>query len=177
MNPSLRGTFAAAFVVSVLFAVTPAHAQRIDAEDIIRRGPVAPYLQAQFEVRKELDSARGYQSLDEASRNRLFSAQDRLFAVLGDIRNFEDLTDSQRSELDALQPELLAALDEVRDKKVICTRERSTGSRIKETRCTTRGEMDRLRDATQRDLERRAQLQQSDPCPPGSCIIPKPGGL
>lgn len=172
MSRFLR-TFASACLVLPFVLSSPAAvAQAAEAANVPQRGPVQPLLQSHFELRKDVEKARGYRSLNEEDKIRLFQAQDRLFALLGDVRNFEDLGVDQTSELDAVLAELVLAQQAVRDQEVICRRERPTGSRIKETICHTRGELAQIELRAQRDVERRSHTGRSERVADGVGLFP-----
>jgi len=119
------------------------------ARSVPDSGPVLPYLQIHFELRKQLDSASGYRKLEDIDRIRLFQAQDRLFGLLGPLRNFEDLDRAGRAQLADIQAALLPLLALVEEHQILCRRGHSLGSRIIETRCATRASLARLERQTQ----------------------------
>lgn len=119
------------------------------ARSVPDSGPVLPYLQVHFELRKQLDSASGYRKLEDIDRIRLFQAQDRLFGLLGPMRNFEDLDGAGRAQLSDIQAALLPLLALVEEHQILCRRGHSLGSRIIETRCATYASLARLERQTQ----------------------------
>lgn len=137
-------------------------------------GPVQPYLRTHFELRREVDRGRGYRSLDEDDRTRLFQAQDRLFGLLGPVRNFEDLTAEQRALLADIHATLLPAMAVVREQEVLCRRDRPTGSRIRETKCFTRADLARMELKAQRDTDRRSNTGRAPSGGPSTGLMPEP---
>lgn len=162
------------FAVFCLLSLSPASASEGEARSDVppQTGPVQPYLRKHFEMRKEVDASRGYRTVDEAEKVRLFQAQDQLFGLLGEVRNFEDLSAEQREQLDRIHEELLPAMASVRDQEVICRRERPTSSRIKETKCFTRAELARIELRAERDTDRRSHTGQSERIPNGVGMFP-----
>lgn len=165
------------FAAFCLLSLSPASASEGEARSDVppQTGPVQPYLRKHFEMRKEVDASRGYRTVDEAEKVRLFQAQDQLFGLLGEVRNFEDLSADQREQLDRIHEELLPAMASVRDQEVICRRERPTSSRIKETKCFTRAELARIELRAERDTDRRSHTGQSERIPNGVGMFPLPG--
>jgi hypothetical protein len=146
--------FSAVLVFPAAFHATPALAQGADTVSAVpESGPVLPYLRTHFELRKQLDKGRGYRSLDDEERVRLFQAQDRLFGLLGPIRNFEDLDSTQREQLTDIQIELVAILALADEHEILCRRGRSIGSRIPENECATRASLARLERQTRREYD------------------------
>lgn len=144
------------------------------ARSVPDSGPVQPYLRTHFELRREVDSGRGYRSLDEGDRTRLFQAQDRLFGLLARVRNFEDLTAEQRELLADIHATLLPAMAVVREQEVLCRRDRPTGSRIKETKCFTRADLARMELKAQRDTDRRSNTGRPPRGGPSGGLMPEP---
>lgn len=123
------------------------------AMELTETGSVATYIDTQRRVREEISNERSYRKLEDATRDRLFAAQDKVFGLLEGATSFDALAPELKSEVRSGQQEVRAALLEVRGQKEVCWRERPLGSKIAEQMCATQNEIERRRRAAREAIE------------------------
>lgn len=108
-------------------------------------------LAEQKNIREESEQPFGkYSRFDDAARTRLHSAQDVIFAILSEGEVLEELNRDQQVDLMNAVEEVKAVLADNEKDRLECWRERKTGTTVKQTRCETVAQRERImRDAQQ----------------------------
>lgn len=117
----------------------------------------APQLDAiraqQAELRDAAIAGRGsFEHMPSSTRTEMFSRQDELLAMIEGKDSVEQLTPGQRTELFNALEWIEAAINQAEDSRMVCRRERVTGSNRKVRICKTVGQMRREREAARHQL-------------------------
>lgn len=124
---------------------------------------VSEILTIQKDLRSKLDNPTGeYSRFSEHDIATMKHAQDDVFRMLSGVDSLDQLNLDQKTKLSNSLDEIKATLASNRDNRLICYRERRTGTNLVEKRCETAGEREaRSRDATEqmRELNRSVQTQ------------------
>lgn len=112
---------------------------------------VAEILKLQHELRDRLDKPSGeYSRFDATAIRKMEMAQDKVFRMLDGVQSLDALNAERRTELSNALDEIKAVLLSNEGSRMICYRERKTGSNIIEKRCETVADREqRAREATQ----------------------------
>jgi len=141
---NISKTLAAAVLLAVAFNASAnvqdsAQATRADAQVDKIASNVAKYI-AEIDRAIELAKEGGYGKLQRGSEARLASARETIGTLLRDVADPRELPVDKRLELFNAH-ETIASIIQHQDKnRVVCTRERKTGSRLGTTECLTVGE-------------------------------------
>jgi hypothetical protein len=110
---------------------------------------VADILKTQHDIRDRMDTHYGeYSRFDDASLVRMKRAQDKVFAMLDGVQSLDQLNDFQKTDLSNALDEIKAVLTANEGNRLICYRERKTGSNMIERRCETAAQREaRARDS------------------------------
>jgi hypothetical protein len=110
---------------------------------------VADILKTQHDIRDRMDTHYGeYSRFDDASLVRMKRAQDKVFAMLDGVQSLDQLNDFQKTNLSNALDEIKAVLTANEGNRLICYRERKTGSNMIERRCETAAQREaRARDS------------------------------
>lgn len=126
--------------------------------------------QQQKDIRAAVEAGRGtFKDLPTAKRNELIGRQDRVSKLLEGIQRTTDLGELQQidlfNELEAIQAIVNAAEDE----RMICRRERPTGTNRPQTVCKTVAQRRADREAIERDTGRRSNACSDSMVSAGMC--------
>ena len=137
---------ALALGVSLALAAGAACAQSADQPQT-----AAEILQFQHALRAKLDNPSGeYSRFDEGQLTRMRRAQDNVFRLLSDAKSLDDLSENQKIEVSNSLDEVKSILLANEGNRLICYRERKTGTNLLTKRCETYAD----RQARARDSER-----------------------
>ena len=99
---------------------------------------VAGILQFQHALRTKLDSPSGeYSRFDEDALARMKRAQDNVFRVFSGVTSLDQLSAEQKVNVSNSLDEIKAILLANEANRLICHRERKTGTNLVERRCET----------------------------------------
>ena len=99
---------------------------------------VAEILQVQHALRAKLEAHDGeYSKFDDSSVRRMEAAQDQVFHMLNGVSSLSQLTPDQKINLSNALDQVKATLLANEDNRVICHRERKTGTNLLERHCET----------------------------------------
>lgn len=112
---------------------------------------VTQILRDQRELRAKLDNPSGeYSRFDEGAISRMKRAQDKVFRMFNGVTSLDQLTEDQKIDVSNSLDEVKAILLSNEGNRLICYRERKTGTNLLTKRCETYAE----REAHARDSER-----------------------
>jgi hypothetical protein len=112
---------------------------------------VSEILQFQHALRGKLDQPNGeYSRFDEGQIARMKHAQDNVFRMLSSVKSLDDLSENQKIEVSNSLDEVKAILLANEGNRLICYRERKTGTNLLTKRCETYAD----REAHARESER-----------------------
>jgi hypothetical protein len=138
-----------ALAVGVMLAVSMGIASA--AEPVEQPQTVAEILQFQHALRDKLDRPSGeYSRFDEGQITRMKRAQDNVFHLLSGVNSLDELDENKKIEVSNSLDQVKAILLANEGNRLICYRERKTGTNLLTKRCETYAE----REAHARDSER-----------------------
>ena len=147
-----------AFAALLAVCASPVLAQDDGADD------TAPeILQTQHALRAKLDNPTGeYSRFSADDLATMRHAQDKVFRMLDGVSSLDQLNADQRTELSNALDEVRATLVQNAGSRLICYRERKTGTNLVEKRCETveerearaRDSQDQLREYNRTPQER-----------------------
>ena len=112
---------------------------------------VSEILQFQHALRGKLDQPNGeYSRFDEGQIARMKHAQDNVFRMLSGVNSLNDLSENEKIEVSNSLDQVKAILLANEGNRLICYRERKTGTNLLTKRCETYAE----REAHARESER-----------------------
>jgi hypothetical protein len=112
---------------------------------------VSEILQFQHALRDKIDKPNGeYSRFDEGQIARMKHAQDNVFRMLSSVKSLDDLSENQKIEVSNSLDEVKAILLANEGNRLICYRERKTGTNLLTKRCETYAD----REAHARESER-----------------------
>ena len=112
---------------------------------------VSEILQFQHALRNKLDAPSGeYSRFDEGQVARMKHAQDNVFRVLSGVNSLDDLDENQKIAVSNSLDEVKAILLANEGNRLICYREKKTGTNLLTKRCETYAD----REAHARESER-----------------------
>jgi hypothetical protein len=166
-----RNTLATALLLAVAFAA-PAFAQdsaqaAADAQVDKIATNVAKYI-AEIDRAIALAKTGGYGKLQRGSEARLVAARETIGALLKDVSDPHELSDDKRLALFNAHETIASILKHQDKSRVVCTREKKTGSRLGTTECLTVGEREE-RARVSADLARESQRMTCSPGETSSC--------
>lgn len=122
---------------------------------------VAEILQIQHDLRDKLNKPSGeYSRFDEATISRMKHAQDNVFRMFSGITTLDQLSENQKVEVSNSLDEIKSILLANEGNRLICYRERKTGTNLLTKRCETYADRQahaRESEQTMRDLSRTVQ--------------------
>jgi hypothetical protein len=137
-----------ALAVGVMLAVSMGIAS---AAEPAQPQTVSEILQFQHALREKIDKPSGeYSRFDEGQIARMKRAQDNVFRMLSRVNSLDDLNENQKIEVSNSLDEIKAILLANEGNRLICYRERKTGTNLLTKRCETYAE----REAHARESER-----------------------
>jgi hypothetical protein len=144
-----RGPLAQLTVAAILlgFATWTAAAQRVQADP-------ARFSEQRAEIERELASGHDYHEIDDADRQRVLAALERMGRLLDGRRSVKELSPNQTVELinnQELVNTVLSAAAE--DSRQVCTREKTTGTRLAVRVCRSVAEIRRQRQDSREYVE------------------------
>lgn len=99
---------------------------------------VADILQVQHALRDKLEARSGeYSKFDDSSVHRMEAAQDQVFHMLTGVSSLSQLSDDQKITLSNALDQVKATLLANEDNRLICHRERKTGTNLSTRVCKT----------------------------------------
>ena len=99
---------------------------------------VAEILQFQHALREKLEKPSGeYSRFDATSIRKMEQAQDKIFHMLAGVTSLDQLNMEQKIDVSNSLDEVKAVLLANESNRMICHRERKTGSNLVERRCET----------------------------------------
>jgi hypothetical protein len=112
---------------------------------------VSEILQFQHALRDKIDKPNGeYSRFNEGQIARMKTAQDNVFRMLSGVNSLDELSENQKIEVSNSLDEVKAILLANEGNRLICYRERKTGTNLLTKRCETYAD----REAHARDSER-----------------------
>ena len=112
---------------------------------------VSEILQFQHALRDKIDKPNGeYSRFDEGQLARMKKAQDNVFRMLSGVNSLDDLDENEKIEVSNSLDQVKAILLANEGNRMICYRERKTGTNLLTKRCETYAD----REAHARDSER-----------------------
>lgn len=144
--------FIPAAFAALLLLGSPAHGD--EAAPAVSQLNPAAFLESKATIEKELRSGDLYREIEDADKDQVLSALDRMAATLDGVTRFDQLTPEQRLQVfndqELVNTLLTAARDESR---LVCQRRGTVGTRFKTTHCETVKER-RERARTAQDMVR-----------------------
>lgn len=148
MKPLLLSSLA----LTLLLAFSPAFAGDADAS-----APQTPaqILQTQHALRDSIDKPNGeYSHFSNEAISHIKQAQDTVFRMLDGVSSIDQLNLEQRTNLSNALDQIRALLANNEGSRLICHRERRTGSNLIERRCQTMDEREASANAAARSFQR-----------------------
>ncbi len=157
----MRSSSFLALALGVLIAVSAGTA--VAASQADQPQSVAEILRIQHDLRDNLDKPSGeYARFDQASISRMKRAQDNVFRMFTGITSIDQLSENQKVEVSNSLDEIKSILAADEGNRLICYRERKTGTNLITKRCETYADRQaRARDSVQamRDVSRTVQTK------------------
>ncbi|WP_386065578.1 hypothetical protein ACFJIW_13715 [Tahibacter sp. UC22_41] len=159
MKPILT---AALLAGCLIFAATAAARERVER-------PLTADSKTLFDdqaaaIRQEMQSGGRYEFVSEAERADVESNLVRIAGVLGRHADAQAFSDGDKAELLQAQENVNAVLTRNDGRRMVCVRERPTGSHLGKDKCQTFAEIERARRSSETDVRR---LQMKSPGPSG----------
>ncbi|MBB2756560.1 hypothetical protein QSH46_010335 [Xanthomonas arboricola pv. juglandis] len=112
-----------------------------------------PFAQQAAEVRKELDGGTKYSEISQEERAKVLSALTRIEIAVTENGDAQALTPDRKAAIYNDQELINTILTRAgEESRLICTREKATGSHHTTSICKTVAERRRLRDSGERDM-------------------------
>ncbi|TDK29214.1 hypothetical protein [Luteimonas terrae] len=124
----------------------------------------------QRELRTAAETGKGvFKDLPDARKREMFDRQDRVLALVRDRSRTTELTERQQIELFNNLEAIQAIIDSNEDERMICRRERATGTNRPQTICKTVAQRRAERESVERDTGRRTLECSEATMGPGGC--------
>ncbi|NUS39630.1 MAG: hypothetical protein HOQ02_11495 [Lysobacter sp.] len=150
----MEKSFLASFALVALLALPLAGARAGDADAGNAQTP-AQILQTQHALRDQLDKPDGeYSHFSKDAVARIRQEQDAVFHMLDGVGSLDQLNREQQTHLSNALDHIRALLAGSEGSRLVCHRERRTGSNMIERRCQTMDEREASADAARRSFER-----------------------
>lgn len=108
----------------------------------------------QTQIREQVLAGEGrYKDMPEKTRNELLERQAALLKMIGDKRDPSELSQEQRLQAFNTLEWIESAINDEPDERVVCTRQRRTGSMRVTTVCKTHRQIDEDRERAQRQMQ------------------------
>jgi hypothetical protein len=157
----LQHCLSLALSASLLLCSATALADTSDTQS--QQGPqtASEILQFQKDLRSKLDNPTGeYSQLSEKDIADMKHAQDDVFRMLSGVQSLDQLNLDDKTRLSNSLDEIKSILLSNRDNRLICRRERRTGTNLVEKRCETVAQREaRSRDAKEQMREMSTTVQ------------------
>jgi len=125
----------------------------------------------QRDIRVAVETGQGiYKDLPENRKRELFGKQDRVLALVRDKSRTTELNEYQQIELFNNLEAIQAIVNSAEDERMICRRERPTGTNRPQTICKTIAQRRADRDVVERDTGRRSLDCSTATMGPGGCL-------
>ncbi len=112
---------------------------------------VAKFLDFQRDLRDDVKTSK-FKHMDESSKDKLFAAQNTVFALLKGKRSVDELNPAQQVELFNAQTLIAGIVTDAELDRPVCKREKRVGSNRATTVCTTKRQMEEHRNELQRNM-------------------------
>ncbi|MFS8063573.1 MAG: hypothetical protein ACMG5Z_03195 [Luteimonas sp.] len=131
------------------------------AQESVQPQSVSEILQFQHALRSKLDAPSGeYSRFDEGQVARMKQAQDNVFRMLSGVNSLEDLSENQKVEVSNSLDQVKAILLANESNRLICFREKKTGTNLLTKRCETYADREaRARDSQQQMMDNNRRVQ------------------
>ena len=131
------------------------------AQESAQPQSVSEILQFQHELRNKLDAPSGeYSRFDEGQVARMKHAQDNVFRMLSGVKSLDELSDNQKIEVSNSLDQIKAILLANEGNRLICYREKKTGTNLLTKRCETYADREaRAREAQQQMMDNNTRAQ------------------
>jgi hypothetical protein len=107
----------------------------------------------QSRIRTDVIAGNGrYRDMPQATKDELLARQDKLLKMIGDKRDPGELTKAERLEAFNTLEWIEAAINKEPDERMVCTRERQTGSMRITTVCKTQRQINEARARAQEQM-------------------------
>lgn len=144
------------FAAVLAMCAAPVMAQSDGADDT-----VPEILQTQHALRTKLDSPSGeYSRFSPNDLGTMRLAQDKVFRMLDGVSSLDQLNAEQRTDLSNALDQIRATLAQNESSRLVCHRERKTGSNLIEKRCETMGEREARARSSQEQMREYSQTPQ-----------------
>jgi hypothetical protein len=108
----------------------------------------------QQEIRADLIAGKGrYKDMSATTKTELLSRQDQLLKMIGDKHDPDELTKDQRLQAFNTLEWIEATINKSADERMICTRERATGSQRVTTVCKTQRQIKEAHERARRQTD------------------------
>lgn len=108
----------------------------------------------QEQIRSDVIAKTGrYRNMSESTRTELLSRQDQLLRMIGDKQDPNELSKAQRLQAFNTLEWIEAAINNAKDERMVCTRERQTGSLRTTTVCKTSKQIKDAHERARRQME------------------------
>jgi hypothetical protein len=131
------------------------------AQESAQPQSVSEILQFQHALRNKLDAPSGeYSRFDEGQVARMKHAQDNVFRILSDVDSLDELSENQKIEVSNSLDQVKAILLANEGNRLICYREKKTGTNLLTKRCETYADREaRAREAQQQMMDNNTRAQ------------------
>jgi hypothetical protein len=159
----MKPIFAAALLAgSLVFAAAAPAKER--AERPLTADSKALFDDQAAAIRQQMQSGGRYEFVSEAERTEVEQGLERIAAVLGRHADAQAFNDGDKAELLQAQENVNAVLTRNDGRRLVCVRERPTGSHLGKDKCQTYAEIERARRSSETEVRR---LQMKSPGPSG----------
>lgn len=149
-SETMKSHLLPALAIAALLALPIAPASANDVADTT----VPEILHTQHALREKLDNPTGeYSRFDADALSRMRQAQDKVFHMLDGVTSLDQLNANQKTELSNALSDIKATLLSNADSRLICHRERKTGTNLVQRVCETAAERDANAEESQRSLQ------------------------
>lgn len=153
---------AALLMVTLLFAAVASAKERVER-------PLTADTKTLFDdqaaaIRQQMQPGGHYEFVSTSERSEVEQNLERMAAVLGRHADPTSFSDADKTELLQAQENVNAVLTRNDGRRLICQRERATGSHLGKDKCQTFAERERARRSSENEVRR---LQMKSPGPSG----------
>ncbi|WP_257387237.1 hypothetical protein [Tahibacter caeni] len=159
----MKQVFAAALLAGSLFFAAAATA-RERTERPLTADSKALFDDQAAAIRQQMQSGGRYEFVSDAERSEVERDLQRIAAVLDRHADARSFSDGDKAELLQAQENVNAVLTRNDGRRLVCVRERPTGSHLGKDKCQTFAEIERARRSSETEVRR---LQMKSPGPSG----------
>lgn len=167
----MKRTFPAAVLALACLTLAVAAGAREKVERPLTADSKALFDDQAAAIRQQMQSGGHYEFVSASERAEVEKGLETVSAVLGRHSDAKDFSDSDKTELLQAQENINAILTRNDGRRLICERDRPTGSHLGKDRCITLAEKQRQRQLSERET-RRLQMKA-----PGSSGLPNASEL